>query len=234
MTLSGLDRSGKLDGDGRGTVLTIQAGVSVDLNALTVTGGGPVTATGNPGGGIYNSGKLTLDNTGVSGTTAGFNGGGIFNYQHATLTLDGRTSVSHNTAQASGGGIWNSSNATLTVRGSASVSHNNARVDGGGGIYTNGTLAVGGDASVSDNASSWGGGIAIDAGTATLGGLASVSGNTSVNYDGGGIWNNPGVTLCYNTAPGAIGGGIDNGGTLTGAVAGSGGNVFGNEPDDIN
>jgi len=78
------------------------------------------------GGGIYNSGTLTMTGSTVSGNTArDGSGGGIYNF--GILTMTGST-VSGNTARDSGGGINNSG--TLTMTGST-VSGNTAR-DGGG------------------------------------------------------------------------------------------------------
>ena len=64
---------------------------------------------------------------------------------------------------------------------------------------------------VTGNNGFFGGGIE-NRGTLTLNGNSTVTGNTASD-DGGGVYNS-----C---------------GTLNGAVAGTGGNVFGNTPDDI-
>jgi hypothetical protein len=72
------------------------------------------------GGGIANSGTLTLTNSTVSGNNAEV-GGGIFNYD-GTLTLTNST-VSGNTADFGGGGIYNGGTLTMT---NSTVSGNTA------------------------------------------------------------------------------------------------------------
>jgi hypothetical protein len=72
--------------------------VQVTLKNLTVTGGNAAD-----GAGIFTSSRLHLENVRVTGNTAGFRGGGIFNnYQTVTLL---NTTVSGNTANF-GGGIY--------------------------------------------------------------------------------------------------------------------------------
>jgi len=56
------------------------------------------------GGGVYNSGGITLMNVQVTGNTAGEAGGGIYNYD--VLALLGDTVISGNTAQE-GAGLFN-------------------------------------------------------------------------------------------------------------------------------
>lgn len=224
--------SATLNGDEQGTVLTISNGATVTLNGLTITGG----SAGFGGGGITNYGTLTLDNTVVTGNTAEVWGGGIWNEPGATLTLGGLTSVSHNTAEY-GAGFINAGDVTLD--GLASVSDNTASYEGGGIDGDGGTVTIGGLASVSHNTAELGGGI-FNYGIATIGGSARVTGNTA-QY-GGGIFNDRPLTLAgratvsFNTATGGAGsgGGIyEYGGTVTGAMAGFAGNVFGNKPDDV-
>jgi hypothetical protein len=80
----------------------------------------------------------------------------------------------------------------------------------GGGIFNDGGTVTLDNAAVTGNAAAEGGGIYNDGGTVRLNGRASVVSHNTAGTDGGGIW---------------------NGGTLTGAVAGR--NVFGNKPDNI-
>ena len=74
--------------------ITVGTGVTVSISGVTVTGGrGGGTNLGssaNSGGGIFNSGRLTLRDAVVSDnstTSQGIGGGGIFNAGGATLTL---------------------------------------------------------------------------------------------------------------------------------------------------
>jgi hypothetical protein len=242
--------SARLNGDKRGTVLTVGA-VTVTLNGLTITGGTAPAAANHSGGGIYNDGTLTLDNTTVKDNTAESYGAGIYNASGATLSLEGRTSVSHNKASGEvgeGAGIYNAG--TVTVTGSASVSDNtvSGEFGEGGGIFNGdgASLTVVKQASVTGNVTQYaGGGIYTDLGLLTIGGQASVSRNTTVGdyAGGGGIYISGGTVTIRNSASvsdntamqGGEGGGIVNNasGTLTlsgqvsldGNTAGYGGGV---------
>ncbi len=89
------------------------------------------------GGGIYNAGNLTIDDSIISGNKVfdnnGF-GGGIYN-ESGTVILNGSTVSTNNVgAGGFGGGIYNASG-NLTLNGST-VNTNNVGVGGfGGGIY---------------------------------------------------------------------------------------------------
>ena len=113
----------------------------MNSGTLTLTNS---TVSGNSapfdGGGIWNFGTLTLTNSTVSGNSAtdpfiGGFGGGI--HSQGTLTLSNST-VSGNGAGLHGGGIYNIFILTLT---NSTVSGNTAN-DRGGGIYNNGTVNV--------------------------------------------------------------------------------------------
>ena len=56
-------------------VFTVNSGVTLNLNELTVADG---SSFGN-GGGIYNNGTLTVSNSTFSGNSANGGGGGIYN-----------------------------------------------------------------------------------------------------------------------------------------------------------
>jgi len=223
-----------LSGGGQGSVLTIDSAATVTINTLTITGGkaqpvgflssgggidnngtltlNDTTVTGNTadtGGGIVNFGTVTLNDTTISGNTAGDVGGGITN-GGGTVTMNDSATISGNTASLDGGGIW-SEGGTVTMTGSAIITGNTAG-DLGGGIFTNGTVTMNDSATITGNTAQEGGGIWSQGGTVTMTGSAIITGNTA-DVTGGGILNH-----C---------------GTLNGAVAGAGGNVFGNKPDDI-
>ncbi|WLE97729.1 MAG: choice-of-anchor Q domain-containing protein [Candidatus Electrothrix communis] len=137
-----------IDGNGEdGYVLKISTGWldenrciggELTLNNTTITGGnhahpGDVT-TGklNNGGGITNAcfGRVTLNNSTVSGNIALGNGGGIFNAPWASLTLNNST-VSGNLAEGiGGGGVYNNDGAV--VLNNSTVSDNIAVGKGGG------------------------------------------------------------------------------------------------------
>jgi hypothetical protein len=127
LTLAGASGA-TLDGQGVGTVLTVDAGQSVAVDNLTITDG-----NGSSAGGILNNGTLALTNSMVSGnsvtpgTSPNFGGGGIFN-QGGSLTLTNST-VSGNSANVGsvrngvGGILGSGGSLTLT---DSTVSANSA------------------------------------------------------------------------------------------------------------
>jgi hypothetical protein len=173
---------------GAGRVLWIDAGATVTLNGLTVTGGGGGVALG---GGILNLGNLTVSNSTVTGNAA-VDGGGIYNYNGlATLTVTG-TTVSSNTASANGGGIYNY-NGTATLTGST-LDSNTAAIDGGGAYNYTASLTLTGTTVEQNAATENGGGVANDSASLSSGASVTLTGDTFVNDDadngnGGGIWN---------------------------------------------
>ena len=150
-------------GDATSRVFNVTGG-SVAISGVTIRHG----KTTGDGGGIYNSGTLTLTDSTVTGNAAsgGFSsdGGGILN--RGTVTLNDSW-VRGNSASAQGGGIrnegdlvairttiadntavfggwvsnWSAGAATLTLLDSA-VSGNGATIGDGGGIDNYNTLTV--------------------------------------------------------------------------------------------
>ena len=231
--------SGDTDGNGVGNVqvLTINSGVTATLDSLIIKKG----VADDEGGGIYNNGTLTINNTILSNNSAG-SGGGISNYGIVAIN---NSTLSGNSTGGSGGGIWN--NGTLTIDNSK-LSGNSA-IDGGGiynygvmsiltitnstlsgnsandsssggGIYNDGATLTIDNSTLSSNFADWsGGGIYNDqAGTVTITN-STLSGN-SANEEGGGIYNDQAgtLTITNSTLSGNsayYGGGINNSGTLT-------------------
>src|SRR5262249_29139797 len=117
LTLSG-SAGATLDGQGAGTVLTVDAGNMVAIDDLTITGG-----NGSSAGGILNTGTIALTDSTVSGNTAtpgsspNFGGGGIFN-QGGTVTLTTST-VSGNSASV--GSVRNGVGGILSFGGSVTL-----------------------------------------------------------------------------------------------------------------
>jgi hypothetical protein len=187
---------------------------NLTLNDVTIRGGRITAGPDWSGGGIYNRGTLTLNNSTVANNTAGANGGGILNRGNATLT---NSTVSGNTANVDGGGIDNESGGTLTLNGST-VSGNTANNDGGGiDNESGGALTLNSSTVSGNNAGNDGGGI-WNAGTATLN--SSTVRDNLANAVGGGIFN-LGIlglnnsTVGPNNTAGDNGGGILNGGDAT-------------------
>jgi len=99
---------------------------TLTLNNSSVSGN-----TGHLVGGFYNYGNVTLNNSAISDNSVTVSGGGIYNY--GTVTLNNST-VNNNTATQSGGGIFNTGLGTLNLNNST-VTDNTAGYGGGGGIY---------------------------------------------------------------------------------------------------
>ncbi|HEX3393167.1 MAG TPA: hypothetical protein VHS52_01455 [Acidimicrobiales bacterium] len=187
-------------------IVEVAPGADLTLDQITVSGG-LVSSSGGAtafGGGILNSGQLTIiDSTisdnGVSGTGASAGGGGIAN--NGTLSVHD-TVLRNNTATATGtgiifaavgGAILNRTGATTTIDDSSVVA--NAAISTGssqlffiasaGGIANSGTLTVNrtdinGNRAVADgaNGQAGGGGISIADGVVTMAD-STVAGNAA-------------------------------------------------------
>jgi len=186
-------------------VFRVNDGATLDVRNLTLADG---RTDGDWGGGIVNSGTLTLTNCTLSGNSAFIGGGGIANF--GTLTVINST-FSGNTASreyaGGGGGIYNFG--TLTLR-DCTLSGNSA-TSGGGGL-SNGGIATLTNCTLSDNSASSGGGIG-NSGTLALTDC-TLSGNSAGAWAGG-ITNAGTATLTNCTLNGNSPGGISNFDTLT-------------------
>ena len=208
-----------VDADNRSRVFYIDDNVT--LSGLTITGG-----YDKDGGGIFNSGTLTVTNTTLSDNSTRddgtmylpsrtYDGGGIYNSGSLTVT---NTTLSGNSATENGGGIFNSG--TLTVTNSTLAG--NLASSSGGGIENSGTMTIT-NSTLSNNSASSGGGICNPyPGTLTVTNSALLG--NSANY-GGGIYNggwtyDSGKLMLTNSklvgnSAERSGGGISNSGTLT-------------------
>lgn len=159
-------------------------GASVDISGVTIRHGRIDTGFG--GGGVRNTGILTLVDSTITDNTARTAGGGILSVV-ATLTLVNST-ISNNTSKDSvGGGIY-VERGPLTVTNSTVA--NNTSTGGGGGL---------------------GGGVFISSGTVTF--TNSTISNNNASLTGGGIYNGGVLTLTNTTVSGNTavnGGGVDN------------------------
>jgi len=139
LEIDGAGRSVVLRGDGANRALTVPPGATLTLRALTIGGG---TATDCPGvspyvgcgGGVFNSGSLTLADVTVTGGDAGPGGfgGGLFNRGDMVVR---RSTITGNTA-ASGGGVADLGRTTLE---NATVSGNPGD---GPAVYTTGDVLL--------------------------------------------------------------------------------------------
>src|SRR5688572_17681381 len=149
-------------------IFTIASGQTVIISGLTISNGSPTGGfPAGEGGGIFNDGTLTLQDSIVTGNSAvsGTNdGGGIYNTFNGTLTLEHST-VSGNTASGIGGAIVTSGPLTVTN----STLSGNSCGNSGGAIYNDGaTLIVTNSTLSGNNAGNNGGGVIHDSGSATL------------------------------------------------------------------
>jgi len=223
------------------TTLTVETGVATTLANLTITGGtgepAPFGAFSIGGGGILNSGDLTIISCVVTGNRALYNGsgGGILNT--GSVVVQGASVVSANRAGNEGGGIANLGG-RVTVTESSMVIENRAGDFGGGIVNVAGTLTI--DAStISGNRTNFGGGAIYNyfaAATVIVQNSSTVSDNIAVDVAGG-ILNLGTLTVNSSTVSGnraSNGGGLYNSGgvaalnstTVTGNRSTFGGGIY--------
>lgn len=205
-------------------VLTFDAGSIYNVSNLTIANG-----SGVQGGGVRNSGTITLTNCTLSGNSAGA-GGGVFTAGTTNLT---NCTFTGDSAGDGGGGV--SSNGTITVK-NCTFSSNNAEYGGaishntgsltmedstisgstttafGGGIFNYASLTVKGSSITSNHSGPGNGGGICNFDTLTVNDSV-ISGNNTEN-DGGGIYSQGSLkvnrsTIRDNDAIG-YGGGIHN------------------------
>ena len=137
---AGVDGVSIVDGNANGSYSDVHpefgsGGGICNSGTLTVTNS---TVSGNEarsyGGGIYNGGSLTVTNSPVLENAAN-EGGGVYNDGTMTVT---NVTLSENAALY-GGGICNSGTLTVT---NSTVSGNAAELDAAGGISKSGTPAI--------------------------------------------------------------------------------------------
>jgi hypothetical protein len=204
-------------------IFTIDSDINVSLSGMTISNGKVV---GGEGGGIYNTGTLTISDCAILGNStekdrygAGGDGGGL--YSAGSLTIRNST-ISGNSASApfaEGGGI--SVVGTLTMDNST-ISNNRASlfaisylsggtvtltnctiVDNSGGqacIEGNGTLTVS-NSTIAGN---------VDYGIWNGSGTLTVSNSTIAGNSGYGIRNNEMLAISNSTITGNTAGGVEN------------------------
>jgi hypothetical protein len=224
-----------IDGGGAGRVVTISNASIVTLSNVTIRNGRAPSGTVAYGGGVYNNGTLTINNSTVSGNYALSNlvsgiGGGIANWGILTInssTVSGNyaisSAISASTGYGRGGGIYNIGELLIN---NSTVSGNEAfgRWSGyGGGIYNIRTLTI--------NSSTLSGNTA---GCGYLYGCQAGGGG----IDGGGTINNSTVAsnsafahlVVYSEGGGIRGGSVISNSTVVGNVADRGGGIYGGGP----
>jgi hypothetical protein len=127
---------------GNGGALSNVAGATATIYDATIAEN---TTTGVGGGGIINSGTLTLDESSVSGNHAPINGGGL-NTQGSGISHIIQSQFVHNVSGGLGGGMSNLGTTTLY---GTSVRFNKG--SGGGGIATGNTNVTVARSTITDN-----------------------------------------------------------------------------------
>jgi hypothetical protein len=171
-----------VNGNNEGTVFTVDANTQAELAGLTITGGDSAVV----GGGIENSGILTVSSCVITGNSAVDNGGGI-NNNYGKLTVVTST-VTDNSCAYLGAGIASSGTVTIS---NSTISSNHGAGYGGGILNYYNTLTVS-NSTIADNSATQSGGGIWSSGTSTVI-------NSSIAYNssgsGGGIENSSTVTL---------------------------------------
>lgn len=159
------------------TTITLAFEIPILVNYLTINGPTDhlVTVSGNSVGRVFNhsgSGKLTVNNIGVTGGTTGGNGGCIVSSGSVQLQS---TIVSGCTSGAHGGAVYTASNTILV---GSTLTHNyatQAYVGDGGAIWASANVFASGANEISDNHAFYTAGV-VALGALTLA-TTTVSGN---------------------------------------------------------
>ena len=154
-----------INGNNSVAAFDIANGAVVILNGVTITGG--QSASNGDGGGIFNGGQLTLENSLVTANSA-VNGGGIYNnggiLTLVNSTLEGNTATNGN--GGGGGGIYNNGGILTLVN--STLEGNTATNGNGGGIYNNGGMVNLANSTFLNNSASLGNDIYNNGGTVAV------------------------------------------------------------------
>jgi hypothetical protein len=225
LTITGGAAQADLNGHAYGGGVLNETPSTLDLEQCIIAGSSAQTG----GGGIANFGNLTLDGGTIRQDSSG-SGGGLFNGNTGSATIEGGCTLTRNSASL-GGGLFNESTTTFDVT-DCTISGDSATTNGGG-LYNTGTATVS-DGTVTGNSAPLGAGI-DNTGTATIEYGCTISDN-SATTNGGGLYNTGTATIGGGTIGGnsaTNGGGLYNTGTATvsgAAVSGNsaqnGGGIF--------
>jgi hypothetical protein len=216
MTLDGSGQSVTLDGNYSLQVLIVQSGASVTLKALTVAHG---FITNNFGGGLSNSGTLSISNSTFASNSA-VSGGGLSN--SGTLSISNSTFANNSAVSGggSGGGLSNNGG-TVSISNSTFANNSATHQAAGGGLSNgNGTVSIS-NSTVANNSADYGGGLYNAGQASSINIINSTFANNSGTYFGGGLYNGNGTlsisnsTIASNSALSGNGGGLYNNGTAS-------------------
>ncbi len=188
-TIDGSGQNVTISGNHTVGVFIVGLGFALHLNALTIADG-----LASNGGGILNSGWVTVSNSTFSGNSAIY-GGGIYTYKTSELTVS-NSMFSGNSATTDGGGIYiqkkNFGSGTVT---NSTFSGNSAPHGGGGGIYDSGGELTVSNSTFSGNSAADGGGIFSGGDELTVSN-STFSGNSAPT--GGGLYTH-GAKISHST-----------------------------------
>jgi CSLREA domain-containing protein len=207
--------------------------VSVSMSGLTIKHGFGTYVSGgsdgSPGGGIWNTATLNLDNVAITdNTSSGLNdwGGGIFNSGPLTMTHCLLANNKTGASNAYGGGMYNQGTLTITdstISGNSTYSGSSSLGEGGG-LFLIGDASTIRNTTISGNSAAVGGGIYHGGYPLTLIN-DTISGNSS-DGNGGGLYNGNGTMGLYNVTVTQNRANADNSGSnVGGGVANSSGTL---------
>jgi hypothetical protein len=178
-----------IDGGALNTVIFVNSAGIINMRDLSVQHGSAAAE----GGGIYNSGNLTLLRVTVSSNTASGGGGGIYNYGDSTVipAVPGVLSltdvfISGNTATAgAGGGLFSYSTSDIylsrvTVSGNTATAYSGGIHNQGAGLYLT-------NVTISDNTANNGGAMTVTSGSSATIVNTTIANNHSNSTGLGGI-----------------------------------------------
>jgi hypothetical protein len=174
VTINGNGRTIRLDGNTKGSVITVGTGVTLTLKNITFVG---IASNDGELITVKTGGTLVFENdVTISGNTYTFGGGGV-GVLGGTFTMNGGT-ISGNTGRSRGGGVT-VLGGTFTMSG-GTISNNHG---GQGGVSVLGTFTMSGGTISGNTSSDRGGGVYVED-TFTMSG-GTISGNTATRYGGG-------------------------------------------------
>lgn len=236
LTFDATGYSVTLDGNNSVEILNVTSSGNLTINNLTITKGKNPTSnctvynsTSNCGGGLYNSGNLTITNTtfnsnsGTNGTGGGY-GGAIYNNTGGIINSISNSTFSTNSA-SNGGAIYN--NGTINNISNSTFSTNSATGGYGGAIDNYATINIISNATFSSNSAFYGGG-AIENGNVSSSTITSIvnstfnSNSTGSSGYGGAISNEFGTIVSILNTTFAS----NNGKFYGGAILNGGGNIL--------
>jgi predicted outer membrane repeat protein len=166
---------------GGGPVVTVTA-QSVTISGFSVVDGQATSTQG--GGGILNTGSLTIKNVRIAGNTSEYFGGGVANY--GTLTLRNVSLLANTSQSFGGGGIFNDTGAVNMV--GDTVQANSAPGSLGGGLYNSYGTATVSKSTFTANTAADGGAIASAQTLLSLKVAGSSLADNAATDGGGGIY----------------------------------------------